>query len=139
MQIRNNYDILWESPDKKVKGAGVFNGDIGIIKNIDHDNETFLIDFEDKIVTYSFERLSELEPAFAMTVHKSQGSEYHAVILAMTSASSLLLSRSVLYTAMTRAKSLLVIVGNPAVMEQMVRNDKRQRRYSGLRARLTGG
>jgi len=138
MQIRNNYDILWETPDKKTKGAGVFNGDVGVIKSIDHDNESFLIDFEDKIVTYSFERLSELEPAFAMTVHKSQGSEYHTVILAMTSAASLLLSRSVLYTAMTRAKSLLVIVGNPAIMEQMVNNDKRQRRYSGLRVRLTG-
>jgi len=136
MQIRNNYDILWESPDKITKGAGVFNGDVGVIKNIDHDKESMLIDFEDKLVTYSFERLSELEPAFAMTVHKSQGSEYNTVILAMTSAASLLLSRSVLYTAMTRAKNLLVIVGNPAVMEQMVNNDKRQRRYSGLRARL---
>jgi len=136
MQIRNNYDILWETPDKKTKGAGVFNGDVGIIKNIDHDNESLLIDFEDKIVTYSFERLSELEPAFAMTVHKSQGSEYHTVILAMTSAASMLLSRSVLYTAMTRAKSLLVVVGNPLIMERMVNNDKRQRRYSGLRARL---
>ena len=136
MQIRNNYDILWESPDTKTKGAGVFNGDVGIIKNIDHDDESLLIDFEDKLVVYSFERLSELEPAFAMTVHKSQGSEYHTVILAMTSAASLLLSRSVLYTAMTRAKNLLVIVGNPVIMEQMVRNDKRQRRYSGLRARL---
>jgi len=138
MQIRNNYDILWESPDKKTKGAGVFNGDVGVIKSIDFENESFLIDFEDKIVTYSFEKLSELEPAFAMTVHKSQGSEYHTVILAMTPAASLLLSRSVLYTAMTRAKKLLVIVGNPAVMEQMVKNDKRQRRYSGLRARLAG-
>ena len=136
MQVRNNYDILWETPDKLTKGAGVFNGDIGVIKNIDTDKESMLIDFDDKIVNYSFERLSELEPAFAMTVHKSQGSEYHAVILAMTEAASMLLSRSVLYTAMTRAKSLLVIVGNPSIMEQMVRNDKRQRRYSGLRARL---
>ncbi|MCL2820680.1 MAG: ATP-dependent RecD-like DNA helicase [Oscillospiraceae bacterium] len=136
MQIRNNYDILWESPDKKTKGAGVFNGDVGVIVSIDHDNESLLIDFEDKHVNYSFERLSELEPAFAMTVHKSQGSEYHTVILAITPASPLLLSRNVLYTAMTRAKNLLVIVGNPGIMEQMVSNDKKQRRYSGLRARL---
>jgi len=139
MQIRNNYDILWESIDKRTKGAGVFNGDVGVIKSIDHESETLHIDFDDKYVIYSFERLPELEPAFAITVHKSQGSEYHTVKLAMTSAASLLLSRSVLYTAMTRAKNLLVIVGSPEVMEQMVNNDKRQRRYSGLRARLAGG
>ena len=138
MQIRNNYDIMWESPDKKITGAGIFNGDVGIIINIDHDKETLTVDFEDKLVTYIFEKLPELEPAFAMTVHKSQGSEYQAVVLAMTSAAPMLLSRSVLYTAMTRAKNLLVIVGNPEVMEKMVLNDKRQRRYSGLRARLAG-
>jgi len=136
MQIRNNYDIIWESPDKRESGAGVFNGDIGIVKSIDHDNESVVVDFEDKLVTYTYDKLPELEPAFAMTVHKSQGSEYHTVILAMTSAAPMLLSRSVLYTAMTRAKSLLVIVGNPQIMEKMVQNDKRQRRYSGLRARL---
>jgi len=138
MQIRNNYDILWKSPDNLTTGAGVFNGDIGVIKSIDNEAETMTVDFEDKLVTYSFDKLAELEPAFAMTVHKSQGSEYHAVVLAMTSAASQLISRSVLYTAMTRAKSLLIIVGNPAVMAQMVQNDKRQRRYSGLRARLAG-
>jgi len=139
MQIKNNYDIIRESSDKRIIGTGVFNGDIGVVKDIDHDRETLIVDFEDSLVTYSFERLSELEPAFAMTVHKSQGSEYHTVVLAMTSASSLLLSRSVLYTAMTRAKNLLVVVGNPVIMEKMVMNDKRQRRYSGLRARLCDG
>jgi len=138
MQIRNNYDIMWESPDKRITGAGVFNGDVGVILNIDHERETVTVDFEDKLVTYTFDKLSELEPAFAMTVHKSQGSEYHTVILAMTSAASLLLSRSVLYTAMTRAKNLLVVVGSPGVMEKMVQNDKRQKRYSGLRRRLAG-
>jgi len=138
MQIRNNYDIIWESPDKKTSGTGIFNGDIGVILNIDHDKETMIVDFDDKLVTYIFEKLPELEPAYAMTVHKSQGSEYQAVVLAMTSAAPVLLSRSVLYTAMTRAKNLLVIVGNPEVMDKMVRNDKRQRRYSGLRARLAG-
>jgi len=136
MQIRNNYDILWESQDRQNEGTGVFNGDVGTIKDIDHDRETVTVDFEDKLVRYSFDQLPELEPAFAITVHKSQGSEYHAVILAMTSAAPLLLTRSVLYTAMTRAKSLLVIVGSQEVMNKMVQNDKRQRRYSGLRARL---
>jgi len=138
MQIRNNYDIIWESPDKLTSGTGVFNGDVGVIKSIDNENEILIVDFEDKLIKYPFERLSELEPAFAITVHKSQGSEYHTIILAMTSAASLLLSRSVLYTAMTRARKLLIIVGNPDVMVKMVNNDKRQRRYSGLRARLAG-
>ncbi|MCL2426382.1 MAG: ATP-dependent RecD-like DNA helicase, partial [Oscillospiraceae bacterium] len=136
MQIRNNYDIIWESPDKRTSGTGVFNGDVGVIKNIDHDNESVVVDFEDKHVAYSFDKLAELEPAFAMTVHKSQGSEYHTVVLALAHAANMLLSRSVLYTAMTRAKKLLIIVGNPAILEKMVHNDKKQKRYSGLRARL---
>ena len=136
MQIRNNYDIIWEIPGRNISGTGIFNGDVGVIKEINNEKETVTVDFDDKLVTYIFEQLPELEPAFAMTVHKSQGSEYPAVILAMTAAAPLLLTRSVLYTAMTRAKNLLVIVGSPEVMEKMVINDKRQRRYSGLRARL---
>jgi len=139
MQIRNNYDIIWESPDKQITGTGVFNGDVGFIKDINPEKETVTVDFEDKLVTYGYDKLPELEPAFAMTVHKSQGSEYHTVVLAMTPAAPLLLSRSVLYTAMTRAKNLLVIVGSPEIMERMVNNDKRQRRYSGLNARLRLG
>ena len=136
MQIRNNYDIIWKSPGGATEGTGVYNGDVGVIKEIDHDKEIVTVDYEDKLVTYLFEQLPELEPAFAMTVHKSQGSEYHAVILAMTSAAPQLLTRSILYTAMTRAKKLLVIVGSPEVMAQMVSNDRRRKRYSGLRARL---
>ena len=136
MQIRNNYDIIWKTPDGLTEGTGVFNGDVGVVKDIDFENDTLTVDFDDRLVAYLFEQLPELEPAFALTVHKSQGSEYNAVILAMTAAAPPLLTRSVLYTAMTRAKNLLVIVGSPEVMAQMVRNDRRQRRYSGLRARL---
>ena len=136
MQIRNNYDIIWTSGDGLAEGTGVFNGDVGSVTEIDHEKETVTVDFEDKLVTYLFEQLPELEPAFAMTVHKSQGSEYNAVILAMTAAAPALRTRSVLYTAMTRAKKLLVIVGSQDIMAQMVNNDRRQRRYSGLRARL---
>ena len=139
MQIKNNYDIVWKSTDGKIEGTGVFNGDIGIITEIKLDYETVTVDYEDRLVIYEFEQLSELEPAFAMTVHKSQGSEYDAVVLAMPNAAPKLLSRSVLYTAMTRAKKLLVIVGSPEVMAKMVANDKRQKRYSALRARLCGG
>lgn len=135
MQIKNNYDILWKDKHNN-NGAGVFNGDVGIVADIDHDKQTVTVDFEDKLITYAFDQLSELEPAFAITVHKSQGSEYHTVILAMTAAAPQLLTRGILYTAMTRAKSLLVIVGNAEIMKKMVMNDKRQKRYSGLRARL---
>ena len=135
MQIRNNYDIMWQGSDGS--GWGVYNGDIGMITEVDLTMETLQVDFEDKIVTYSFEQLPELEPAFAITVHKSQGSEYDAVVLALAGAAGRLLTRGVLYTAMTRAKSLLIIVGSPAVMERMIANDRRQRRYSGLRARLS--
>ena len=136
MQIRNNYDIIWRTADGILEGTGIFNGDVGVVKDIDAGMETLTVDFDDRLVTYLFEQLPELEPAFAMTVHKAQGSEYHAVILAMGSAAPPLMTRGILYTAMTRAKNLLVIVGNPDIMAQMVRNDKRQRRYSGLKARL---
>jgi len=136
MQIRNNYDIIWKSTDGPAQGTGVFNGDVGVVRDIDLEKETLTVDFEDKLVTYLFEHLPELEPAFAMTVHKSQGSEYNAVILALSAAAPPLLTRGVLYTAMTRAKNLIVIVGTQEVMEKMVHNDRRQRRYSGLRARL---
>ncbi len=136
MQIRNNYDIIWTGTDGFSGGAGVFNGDIGHIREIDFVHETLTVDYEDKLVTYLFEQLSELEPAYALTVHKSQGSEYQAVILSCTPGAPQLLVRSVLYTAVTRAKEILIIVGDPAVFEAMVLNDRRQRRYSGLRARL---
>ena len=136
MQIRNNYDIIWRSSDGSAGGAGIYNGDVGVITNIDHEKETVTVDYEDKLVTYLFEQLPELEPAFAMTVHKSQGSEYQAVILALTAAAPQLLTRSILYTAMTRAKKLLVMVGSSEIMMQMVNNDRRHKRYSGLNARL---
>jgi exodeoxyribonuclease V alpha subunit len=136
MQIRNNYDIIWRSPDGRVSGSGGFNGDIGHIKEIDFSRETLTVDYEDKLVTYLFEQLPELEPAFALTVHKSQGSEYMGVVLAVSSGAPQLLVRSVLYTAVTRARELLIIVGDQGVLETMVANDRRQRRYSGLRARL---
>ena len=138
MQIRNNYDMIWKTSDGSSNGTGIYNGDVGVIAGIDHEKETVTVDFEGKLVTYLFEQLPELEPAFAMTVHKSQGSEYQAVILAMAAAAPQLLTRSVLYTAMTRAKELLVIVGSPEIMAQMVNNDRRRKRYSGLRARLAG-
>ncbi len=136
MQIRNNYDIPWKRNDGTGAGTGIFNGDIGMIRAIDSAMETMTIEFDDHYAEYSFDQLSELEPAYAMTVHKSQASEYRAVVLTALGGSPYLLSRSILYTAITRARELLVIVGSEDVVAAMVHNDKQQRRYSGLKLRL---
>lgn len=140
MQIRNNYDILWKRPDGLGAGAGIFNGDIGIVRTIDFSEETLSVAFDDdKEAKYGFDMLSELELAYAMTVHKSQGSEYRAVVLAAWQGSPYLLTRSVLYTAITRARQLLIIVGDEGVIASMTQNDRQQRRYSGLKLRLQRG
>ncbi len=139
MQIRNNYDILWKRLDGLGSGTGIFNGDIGRITRIDHQEELVTVVFDDREAKYDFAMLSELEPAYAMTVHKSQGSEYRAVILTAWPGSRYLLTRSVLYTAITRAKDLLILVGNEEVVAAMVANDRQTRRYSGLKLRLQQG
>ena len=139
MQVRNNYDILWKRTDGLGVGSGIFNGDIGFIEAIDLEAELMTIRFDDRRAEYAFEMLGELEPAYAMTVHKSQGSEYRAVILCAAGGSSMLLTRSVLYTAITRARELLIVVGSEDIVAAMVRNDRQQRRYSGLKLRLQGG
>ena len=136
MQIRNNYDLVWTKPDGET-GAGVYNGDVGKIRSVDPAGQTLTVDFEDRSAEYSFDLLGELEPAYAMTVHKSQGSEYRAVILALCSASPSLLSRAVLYTAVTRARSLLIVVGDDELFARMVENNRTQRRYCGLKTRLS--
>ena len=136
MQIRNNYDILWKKTDASQVGAGIFNGDVGIIQSIDMNLELVSILFDDRIAEYDFTQLIELEPAYAMTVHKSQGSEYRAVVLSAWNASPYLLSRSILYTAITRARELLIIVGREDTIGQMVSNAKVGRRYTGLKLRL---
>ena len=138
MQIRNNYDIMWKKTDGSAVGAGIFNGDIGTIASIDPQAEVMNIVFDDREAEYDFSMLSELEPAYAMTVHKSQGSEYRAVILTAWNGSPYLLSRSVLYTAVTRARELLIVVGKEDVVVTMVNNSKRGRRYTGLKLRLQG-
>jgi len=139
MQIRNNYDILWKRVDGPGGGTGIFNGDVGQILQIDQNTETVQVQFDDKIAEYGFDMLMELEPAYAMTVHKSQGSEYRAVILCVTPGSPLLHTRGVLYTAITRAKQLLILVGDEQVVAEMVHNDRQSRRYSGLKLRLEKG
>ena len=136
MQIRNNYDIVWKKTVDGEVGAGIFNGDIGRVISIDSQQEIMTVEFDDRQAEYDFTMLSELEPAYAMTVHKSQGSEYRAVILTAWQGSRYLLTRSVLYTALTRAKDILIIVGNEEVIAAMVANDRQTRRYSGLKLRL---
>ena len=138
MQIRNNYDILWKKADGSAVGAGIFNGDVGRIQTIDPASETLTVLFDDRLAEYDFTQLGELEPAYAMTVHKSQGSEYRAVILTAWNGSPYLLSRSILYTAITRARELLIIVGREETVGVMVENARRNRRYSGLKLRLQG-
>ena len=139
MQVRNNYDIVWEKQGDDEQGTGVFNGDVGEIIRIFPQQECMVIRFDDRIATYTFDMLNELELAYAVTVHKSQGSEYPAVILAAASAAPSLLVRGVLYTAITRARRLLILAGDDAVLAQMAANNKQQRRYSGLRRRLKEG
>ena len=138
MQIRNNYDIIWKKCDGSAVGTGVFNGDVGIITAIEPSTETLTVVFDDREAAYDFTQLNELEPAYAMTVHKSQGSEYRCVILTAWNGSPYLLSRSILYTAITRARELLIIVGREETVGIMVENAKKNRRYSGLKLRLQG-
>lgn len=135
IQTKNNYDTIWKTKGG-VSGAGVYNGDIGTIAQIDPITETLTVDFEDKLATYSFEMLNELEHAWALTVHKSQGSEYRAVVLALSDDVQMLLTRGVLYTAVTRAKELLIMVGDDNIAHRMIDNNKQSRRYSALRLRL---
>ncbi len=138
MQIRNNYDIMWTRTDSKEVGTGIFNGDVGTILAIDAGVETMTIQFDDRVADYDFTQLNELEPAYAMTVHKSQGSEYRCVILTAWNGSPYLLSRSILYTAITRARELLIVVGREETVGVMVENAKKNRRYTGLKLRLQG-
>lgn len=135
IQTKNNYDTIWKTKGG-VSGAGVYNGDIGTIAQIDLITETLTVDFEYKLATYSFEMLNELEHAWALTVHKSQGSEYRAVVLALSGDVQMLLTRGVLYTAVTRAKELLIMVGDDNIAHRMIDNNKQSRRYSALRLRL---
>ena len=138
MQIKNNYDIVWKSCDGTTAGTGIFNGDVGVIREIDPGAETMTLVFDDREAVYDFTQLNELEPAYAMTVHKSQGSEYRAVILTAWNGSPYLLNRSILYTAITRARELLIVVGREETVAAMVNNAAKNRRYTGLKLRLQG-
>lgn len=134
MQVKNNYDLFWEDEQTGEKDMGVFNGDIGIVQRVEGGGIT--VSFDGRVVDYAPELLGELEPAYAVTVHKAQGSEYRAVILALSDVPPTLLSRGVLYTAITRAKELFILVGSEELLDKMVENNRQARRYSALRSRL---
>ena len=135
MQIKNNYDIGWVKDDGE-SGTGVFNGDIGIVESLDAYSQILSVRYCDKVVTYYGADLAELEPAYAVTVHKSQGSEFECVILPLYSVPSQLTYRNLLYTAVTRAKRLLIIVGDRNCVAKMVENDRKTLRYSALKGMI---
>ena len=141
MQVRNNYQLEWEIRGRYgipiEKGVGVFNGDTGIIKTINEFAETAEVEFEDgRWAEYSFKQLDELELAYAVTIHKSQGSEYPAVIIPLLSGPRMLMNRNLLYTAVTRARKCVTVVGSEETFREMIRNEKQQRRYSSLDRRI---
>ena len=133
MQIRNNYDIVWHKDDGEY-GTGVFNGDIGVIEMIDRPSASLLIRFEDRSAEYSFDMLGEIELAYAITVHKSQGSEFDAVIIPLMRHKSKLHFRNLLYTAVTRAKKMLILLGDAGTVKEIVENNRKTLRYTNLKA-----
>ena len=132
MQTRNNYDIVWTREYDDKTGNGIFNGDIGVIEHIDPTENEMIILFDDRRVIYEFSMLEDLEHAYAITVHKSQGSEYPIVIIPMCSAAQMLLTRNLLYTAVTRGQMMVILVGREDVVAQMVENNRQSMRYTGL-------
>ena len=137
MQIKNNYDIIWHKDGEN--GTGIFNGDIGYLRAINRQTQEVVAEFDGRRATYPFEQLDQLELAYAVTVHKSQGSEYRAVSFAIGGGAPMLLTRGVLYTAITRARELLILVGDAGIPGRMAATDRKARRYSGLRRRLKEG
>lgn len=141
MQVKNNYQIEWEIRSKygipTDSGTGVFNGDIGIIREINLFAEELTVEFDEgKMVEYTFKQLPELELAYAITIHKSQGSEYPAVVIPVYSGPRMLMTRNLIYTAVTRARACVCLVGVPEVFQAMVDNEVEQRRYTGLKQRI---
>lgn len=140
MQVKNDYNLIWEIKGRYgipiEKGEGVFNGDIGIITEINNFAETLTVRFDDRFVEYEFKQCDSLDLAYAITIHKSQGSEYPAVIIPMYQGPQMLMNRNLLYTAVTRAKRCVCLVGNPQIFEQMIGNESEAKRYSSLSERL---
>ena len=139
MQIKNNYSLEWHriGGDGENKGVGVFNGDMGYIETIDEERKVLSVVFDDeRRVVYEFMFLDELELAYAITIHKSQGSEFKVVVMPTFMGSAFLMNRNILYTGITRAKELVVVVGNQKSLQYMVNNTNNMKRYSSLKERI---
>ena len=141
MQIKNNYQLEWEVVSKYGitvdSGQGVFNGDIGIVREINETAKTVVVEYDDqRRVTYPYSGLDDIELAYAITIHKSQGSEYPAVIMPLLTGPRMLFNRNLLYTGVTRAKSCLVILGSRNTVKQMIENESEQKRFTGLKDRI---
>ena len=136
MQTRNNYDIVWEREIDSKEGNGIFNGDIGTIVAIKASEGYMEMLFDDKKVIYDISMLDDIEHAYAITVHKSQGSEYPIVVMPMCTAATMLLTRNLLYTGVTRAQKMVILVGREDIISKMLENDKQVLRYTGLALRL---
>ena len=137
MQIKNNYTKKWENEDKSESGEGIYNGDIGYVYHIDKENKIVYVLFDQtKIVSYDYAELDELDHSFCTTIHKSQGSEFPAVVIPIAWAPPMLLNRNLLYTAVTRAKNLVVLVGDVKYLEYMIKNNRTNDRYSNLSNKL---
>ena len=139
MQIKNNYDIAWKIIDTDETGAGIFNGDMGFIEEIDNVSKSMVVLYDDKRVTYSFDMLDEVEIAYAITVHKSQGSEFDVIVMPVYNAAPMLMKRNLLYTALTRAKKLVVLVGEQGAIHTMVAGDSENKRFTSMRWVLENG
>lgn len=137
MQLRNNYSAEWRTDYFRTEGEGIFNGDMGIVESIDAGERSMTVRMDERLITYEGEMLDEIDLAYAVTVHKSQGSEFPAVIIPAYSFPPMLMTRNLLYTAVTRGKRLVIIVGDPRRVNQMIANNRGDERYTGLRHRLT--
>lgn len=136
MQIKNNYDIPWESINGEAYGTGVFNGDLGVISRIDNNIIEVIYD-DEKVVKYESSVLEEIEHAYAITIHKSQGSEFPVVVMPITSGPPMLYTRNILYTGVTRAKRLLIIIGKESILEYMIKNNATTSRNTGLKQKMS--
>ena len=142
MQIKNNYDIYWEKGmrDASVKyetGTGIFNGELGRIILINQETKQLQVEFDDKkIAWYTFTELDQLEQAYAITIHKAQGSEFDIVILVVPQSSNMLLTRNLLYTGMTRAKTMLIVIGSNHLIDLMINNVDTKKRNTGLKTKF---
>ena len=136
--MKNNYDIYWENDEEN--GTGVFNGEIGTIVDIDEEEKNIEIKFDDnKKALYQYSEMDQIEHSYAITIHKAQGSEYDVVIMCIPKTAPILLTRNLLYTGITRAKELLIIIGDKKIVDFMIQNVDSKKRNTGLKFKLQGG